>query len=118
MKTIQAEQLIRSRILETPPSSFEEFCKGTTGLQRRRRRTVLIIRAVLVYLAVEFCEARGYDLAEKILVDFGLAFFGSVALLAFVGLQLEGIRIRRVARNLGVKRLDVARVLRRIEKEK
>lgn len=96
---------------------IEAFAKSVSGIQRRRRRTVLLLRAFLLYTLIEISEAYGWHTAEKILVDFSLAFYGAIVLLAFIGLQLEGKRIRKVARETGQRRMNVARVLRKVEKE-
>lgn len=106
---------IRTFLKSNPPGRIEAALFSISGIQRRRRRTVLWLRGVFLYFLFQWAQGKGYeDLAQGIL-HFSLAFFGILILLTFIALQLEGKRIRKISRLSGKTRITVARVLRHNE---
>jgi len=106
---------IRTFLEQNPPGRIETALFSISGLQRRRRRTILWIRGVLLYFLFQYAESRGYTSLQEGIQAFAIAFYSALVLFTFVALQYEGKRIRKIARLTGKNSITVARVMRRKE---
>lgn len=92
--------------------------KNISRLDSRRGRTVLLVRGFVAGLAILSAGALELNLFKGFVVNFSLGYFGIHVILHYLALQLEGRRVRRIARTQGTKPLNVAKVLQSVERRK
>lgn len=109
---------IRTYLKQHPPGIVEQILKSVSGLQRRRRRAVLILRGMLLVTLLHACKIYDWPQLRLFLVCFGMAFFGSIVLIHWIALQYESSRIRKVAKKANASKRSVTRILLSMEKQK